>query len=39
MDMEDVILQVSIVTLGMVIAQIFKLIVDAIADLIFGRDE
>lgn len=37
--MEDVILQVSIVTLGMVIAQIFKLIVDAIADLIFGRDE
>lgn len=39
MDMEDVILQVSIVTLGMVIAQIFKLIVDAIADLIFGREE
>lgn len=39
MDIHDVIIQVSIVTLGVLIAQIFKLIVDAIADLIFGREE
>lgn len=39
MDMYDVIIQVSIVTHGVLIAQIFKIIINFVADLIFGRDE
>lgn len=39
MNIHDVIIQASIVTLGVLVAQIIKLIVNASADLIFGRDE
>lgn len=39
MDIHDVIIQASIVTLGVLAAYIIKLAIDFVADLIFGRDE
>lgn len=39
MNIHDVIIQASIVTFGVLVAQIIKLIVNASDDLIFGRDE
>lgn len=39
MNIHDVMIQASIVTLGVLIAQIIKLIVNALTDFIFGRDE
>ena len=39
MDIHDVIIQASVVTLGLLAAYFIKLVIDFVADLICGKDE